>query len=532
MNYSLIILIETANQIKFNNLKLCLLFISVLLSINYGFSQSTPPLRELRGVWIATVKNIDFPSSTKLTSAQQQQEFKNLLDFHRKNGINAVFVQVRPCGDAFYPSSLEPWSEWLNGKQGKAPEPFYDPLEFMIAEAHRRGMEFHAWFNPYRGVSDIDKDSLKTDASHISRRKPEWFLRYGKNLYFDPGNPEVRAFVSEVILDVARRYPVDAIHFDDYFYPYRLENQEFPDSASFQKYRDNFVNKDDWRRNNVDVFVRDLAINLKKTKPDIKFGISPFGVWRNIAQDSLGSKTQAGQTCYDDLYADIRKWLREGWIDYVVPQIYFSIGYPRADYQILLDWWRKNAYGKHLYIGHGAYKIAQNADSNWFKPEQIPQQIQLNRRATEVQGSVYFSAKSFNTNPLQINDKLQKEWYRAPALIPTMDWLKIGYPAIPLNFKLTNQNGQVFLTWQADSKPQGYVVIYRFRGKGAGDLNNPQNIIQVCGARQADFLDLTAQKRKKYTYLIQYLDKLWQTTSISQQYTFKLRGKKKLKFFE
>jgi uncharacterized lipoprotein YddW (UPF0748 family) len=503
--------------------------IIISLSINYGFSQTSPPIRELRGVWIATVKNIDFPSSTKLTPEQQRQEFKNLLDFHQKNGINAVFVQIRPCGDAFYPSAYEPWSEWLNGKQGKAPEPSYDPLEFMIAEAHRRGMEFHAWFNPYRGVSDIDKDSLKTDTSHISRRKPEWFLRYGKNLYFDPGNPEVRAFVSEVILDVTRRYAIDAIHFDDYFYPYRIENQEFPDSASFQKYKGDFMNKDDWRRNNVDVFVRDLAKSIKKTKAEVKFGISPFGVWRNIAQDSLGSKTQAGQTCYDDLYADIRKWLREGWIDYVVPQIYFSIGYPRADYQILLEWWRKNAYGKHLYIGQGAYKIAQNADSNWFKPEQIPQQIRLNRQAPEVHGSVYFSAKSFKTNPLQINDKLQKEWYRAPALIPTMDWLKVNYPPISSSFQLKNQNSQPILQWTVDKKAEGYWAIYRFKGQTVADLNNAENLVKVCGVQQADFQDIKLKKGKKYTYFIQYLDKLWQATNTRQQFTFRLRGKQKIK---
>jgi uncharacterized lipoprotein YddW (UPF0748 family) len=509
--------------------------VAFLLGCCLYFGESTTaqnnPLRELRGVWIATVKNIDFPTATNLTPEQQRAAFTQMLDFHRQNGINAVFVQVRPAGDALYPSALEPWSEWLNGKQGKAPEPYYDPLEFMITEAHRRGMEFHAWFNPYRGVVDIDKDSLKTAATHIYRRKPEWFLRYGKNSYFDPGNPEVRAFVSSVILDVVRRYDIDAVHFDDYFYPYRLKDEELPDSTSFQKFKGNFSNKDDWRRNNVDVFVQALGIDIKKEKPYVKFGISPFGIWRNIAQDSLGSATKAGQTCYDDLYADIRKWLKEGWIDYTAPQLYFSIGYAVADYQILLEWWRKNAFGKHLYIGHGAYKIAQNADSSWYKPDQIPQQIRLNRQAKEVQGSIYFSAKSFNSNPLQINDRLQKAEYRTPALIPAMDWMKVTLPTPTFSFRFGNQNQQVQIQWNLETQTQGYLVIYRFAGKRGGDLVNPNAIVQVCGVQQASFLDKNAKKRKVYTYIVQYLDRLWQETTVRQTTTLKLRRKGKMKVF-
>jgi uncharacterized lipoprotein YddW (UPF0748 family) len=489
------------------------------------------PARELRGVWIATVKNIDFPSSTKLTAQEQQKEFSEILDFHQKNGINAVFMQIRPATDAFYASPYEPWSEWLNGKQGKAPSPFYDPLVYMIEQSHQRSMEFHAWFNPYRAVVDIDKDSLKTDEFHITRRKPEWFVRYGKNLYFNPGIPEARDYVIQVIMDVARRYEVDGIHFDDYFYPYRIANEDFKDSLAFEKYKGEFTNRDDWRRNNVDILIQRLSDSLQTVKPHIKFGVSPFGVWRNSDKDSLGSKSRAGQTCYDDLYADVRKWLQKGWIDYIAPQIYFSIGYPLADYQILAEWWRKNSFGRHLYIGHAAYKIKQNADSNWFQPDQIAKQISLNRQSPEIQGSIYFSAKSFKTNPLQINEQLQNHLYKTPALWPLMPWKKPMPFANLLNTKWLNNNRVVELTWELESLNNlGYVLIYRKLGKEIPPLT-PENLLAIVPASQLKHLDTKAKKRKIYTYLIQTTDRLHNISPQERQFSLKLKGKRKLKFY-
>ncbi|MEM6767094.1 MAG: family 10 glycosylhydrolase, partial [Bacteroidota bacterium] len=333
------------------------LFSLLFLSFTpFLLAQTDSPKREFRAVWIATVKNLDWPSRSGLSTAEQQKEIRDILDFHQKNGMNAVIMQVRPSADAFYFSAKEPWSEWLSGQQGKAPFPWYDPLTYFVEESHKRGMEFHAWFNPFRALMDVDNNKLLS-VEHISNKRPDWLVRYGKNLYFDPGIPKAREYVSSVILDVVNRYDIDAVHFDDYFYPYRIANEEFPDSSSYEAYGRGYPNRDNWRRNNVDSFVESINYQIKATKAHVKLGISPFGVWRNIADDPLGSDSRAGQTSYDDLYADIRAWLLKGWIDYVVPQIYFSIGYPPADYEKLADWWAQNQAGRHLYIGKATYKI-------------------------------------------------------------------------------------------------------------------------------------------------------------------------------
>ena len=270
---------------------------------------------EFRGVWVATVENIDWPSSKNLSTEQQKAEFIALLDMHKANGINAMVVQIRPSTDAFYPSPYEPWSEYLTGKQGMPPSPYYDPLQFMITETHKRNMEFHAWMNPYRANFNIYKSSIS--ATHITRLYPNWFLTYGDKKYFDPGNKEVQQYVTNVVKDVVSRYDIDAVHFDDYFYPYRISGKEFPDNANYIKYG-NGMDKDDWRRSNTDSIIVMLSRAIKKENPKCQFGISPFGVWRNADKDSInGSNTKAGQTNYDDLYADILLWLKNDWIDYV-----------------------------------------------------------------------------------------------------------------------------------------------------------------------------------------------------------------------
>ncbi|MDE3212650.1 MAG: family 10 glycosylhydrolase, partial [Bacteroidota bacterium] len=311
------------------------------------------PKYEFRGVWIATVANIDFPSDKFENSDSIRQEFIHLLDLCQREGLNAVVVQIRPAADAFYPSPYEPWSEWLTGKQGQPPVPYFDPLKFMITQTHMRGMEFHAWMNPYRAVFDIHKSSIAP--THITRLHPDWFISYGGTLYFDPGNKEVQQYLNRVVRDVVRRYDVDAIHFDDYFYPYRIKGADFHDEVSYQKYG-NGLSLDDWRRSNVDSIIHMLSKTIKEERPYCKFGISPFGVWRNSTQDPDGSLTEAHQTDYDDLYADILLWLKRKWIDYVAPQLYWGIGRKGVPYEVLLDWWAHHAYGRQLYIGQGIYR--------------------------------------------------------------------------------------------------------------------------------------------------------------------------------
>ncbi len=396
-----------------------LIFLIFHFSFLISFAQ---PKYEFRGVWVATVDNIDWPSSKYLSTDSQRAEFIKLLDMHKRNGMNAIIAQIRPATDAFYPSQYEPWSEWLTGTQGKPPIPYYDPLEFMIAETHKRAMEFHAWMNPYRAEFKIGQSSIAP--SHITKLHPDWFLAYGDKKYFDPGNKEVQIFVTNIVTDVVNRYDVDAIHFDDYFYPYRIAGKEFPDTVSFSKYN-NGLNKEDWRRSNVDSIILMFSKAIKKQNKYCKFGISPFGVWRNNDKDSEGSNTKAGQTNYDDLYADILLWLKMKWIDYVAPQLYWEFGHKLVGFETLIDWWAKHTYGRHLYIGQGFYRALESKSAAWKNPNELPNQIRKLREYPQVKGSIFFSSKSFDKNPNGWNDSLRNNYYREPALIPPMEWLPV-----------------------------------------------------------------------------------------------------------
>ncbi len=387
----------------------------------FSFAGASAQVRpELRAVWVATVDNIDWPGPGNYNSDSQKAEFVKLLELHKSNGMNALVVQVRPATDAFYPSPYEPWSQWLTGKQGKPPSPYYDPLEFMVAETHKRGMEFHAWMNPYRAEFKIGGAPLAP--LHITRLRPDWFLTYGEKKYFDPGNKDVQQYVTNVVKDVVSRYAVDAVHFDDYFYPYRIAGKEFPDDANYQRYG-NGMNKDDWRRSNTDSIIVLLSRAIKQENPKCQFGVSPFGVWRNASKDPVnGSNTNGGQTNYDDLYADILLWLRNGWIDYVAPQLYWEFGHKAAPYQVLLDWWSQHTYGRNCYIGLGIYRAGSNAA--WKDKTQLTRQIEALRNAPNIQGMIFFSSKSFNGNPNGWNDSLRLNYFKEPAPLPTMDWLK------------------------------------------------------------------------------------------------------------
>jgi uncharacterized lipoprotein YddW (UPF0748 family) len=412
----------------FSILLLCCLFSvsgNTQSSINYEF----------RAVWVATVDNIDWPSSKNITVEEQKAEFIKLLDMHQQNGMNAVIVQIRPAGDALYPSQYEPWSEFLTGKQGVPPSPYYDPLEFMIKETHNRGMEFHAWMNPYRAVFNMQKSSIAS--THLTKLHPEWFLVYGDKKYFNPALPEVRQHTVRVVKDIVSRYDIDAIHMDDYFYPYRIAGKEFPDQQSYLKYG-NGMNKENWRRSNCDSIIKQLYEVIRRTNPRVKFGISPFGIWRNKSQDPMGSDTKGGQTNYDDLYADILLWLEKGWIDYVVPQLYWERGHKLADYDTLLEWWNQHTYGRQMYIGHGFYRAGTNPA--WRNPNEIPKQITALRNYKTTQGSVYFNSKVFEKNPLGWNDSLKNNYYYYPALVPPMPWIDDAIPDQPTVTKLANEN--------------------------------------------------------------------------------------------
>ena len=375
---------------------------------------------EFRGVWVATVDNIDWPSAGNFNSDSQKVEFIRLLDMHQRNGINAMVVQVRPCSDAFYPSQYEPWSQWLTGVQGQPPTPYYDPLAFMISETHKRGMVFHAWMNPYRAEFKLNTSAVS--ATHVTRLHPEWFVTYAGKRYFDPGNKEAQKYVTEVVKDVVSRYEVDAIHFDDYFYPYKIAGENFPDNETYRKYGDGLT-RDDWRRSNTDSIIEMLAVAIKKENSKCQFGISPFGVWRNKDKDAMnGSNTNGASSNYDDLYADILLWLENDWIDYVAPQLYWEIGHRVAPYETLLKWWSKHTYGKHCYIGLGIYRA--NSNAAWKEDSQLPRQIEALRNTPNMQGMIFFSSKTFEKNPNGWNDALRLNYFKDPVKVPEMEWLK------------------------------------------------------------------------------------------------------------
>jgi uncharacterized lipoprotein YddW (UPF0748 family) len=500
----------------------------ILFCITFSFQAKTQiPKREFRGVWIATVANIDWPSKPGLSTQEQQKEFVEILKMHKANGMNAVIVQVRPAADAFYNSPHEPWSKWLTGKLGKYPYPYYDPLEFMVQEAHARGLEFHAWFNPYR--AGVNSSDTGIDSASLVFKNPEWFVRYGKNVYFDPGLPEARNHTVKVIMDVVNRYDIDGVHFDDYFYPYRIANTDFPDSATFEMYKGEIANRDDWRRNNVDLLIKNLHDSIKQVKPHVQFGVSPFGVWRNKSVDPRGSDTRGGQTCYDDLYADVLKWMREGWIDYILPQLYWSIEHKAAPYDVLVKWWNENSFDKPVIIGHGAYKINTDNDARWKEPDQIGKQIRLNRQLSEIKGSAFFSSKSIKGNPLGVTDSLKTNLYKYEALVPV--WIA-PTPTFdrqyPITFTARDIGIQLF--WRENIKsnslsPHARYVIYRFSKNEKIDLNDPSKIIALLPAFETVYLDKAARRGKKYTYVITSLDRFNRESEPGLIYPVRMRKK-------
>ncbi|TQK43420.1 uncharacterized lipoprotein YddW (UPF0748 family) [Streptomyces sp. SLBN-118] len=348
--------------------------------------------REFRGMWMATVANRDWPSRPGLTPAQQRAELCAHLDTAVARKLNVVVLQVRPTADALWPSPYEPWSQYLTGSQGR--NPGWDPLGAAVAEAHRRELRLHAWFNPYRVAVHTDPSRLVE--SHPARVHPEWVLPYGGKLYYNPGIPEVRRFVQDAMMDAVRRYDIDGVHFDDYFYPYPVAGQVFDDDATYARYGAGFPDKAAWRRDNTDRLVREMADRIRRSGKVIPFGISPFGVWRNATTDPLGSDTRAGVQTYDDLHADTRMWVKKGWIDYVVPQIYWNIGFPAADYARLIPWWNDVVRDTDvdLYAGEALYKAGDPAQpAPWQDPAELSRHLTLARAYEGVRGHCFFSAK-------------------------------------------------------------------------------------------------------------------------------------------
>lgn len=438
-----------------NGIFLLVFFVSTLLAAAQTYQPANvvppQPAREFRGAWIATVGNMDWPSAPGLSVAQQKAELISLLDLAVRLKLNAVIFQARPACDAFYASSLEPWSEYLTGTQGRAPEPYYDPLAFAIEEAHRRGLELHAWLNPFRARASAISSAAPNS---VLRTHPDWVRHYGDGEWLDPGLPEVREYALRVIMDVVRRYDVDGVQFDDYYYPYPATSKKdknvkmpFPDDASWSMYGERSgLSREDWRRQNINEFIKSVYQNIKAAKPWVKFGIAPFGIW----QPGYPAQIK-GFNAYVTLCCDSRLWLINGWLDYISPQLYWPINSRAQSFPVLLDWWeRQNVRGRNLWPGLAAYRAGEG-----FPATEIARQIQAIRGQPGASGEIFFDLRSFQKNPA-LAAAVAGE-YTQTALVPASPWLSATRPGRPelagretwsgWSFHWTNYGGAPVAKW-------------------------------------------------------------------------------------
>ncbi len=402
------------------------------------------PRREFRAMWVATVKNIDWPSKPGLSVEDQKKEMFAFLDKAAELRMNTVILQVRTACDALYPSKLEPWSEWLTGASGKAPEPFYDPLGMWVEEAHRRGLQLHAWFNPFRaGLPGRGEQS----PDHISKTRPELVKEYGGYLWLDPAEKAAQKQTLDVILDVVRRYDIDGVHIDDYFYPYPAGGADFPDEPSWKRYTNSGgkLSRADWRRDNINRQIRDIYQSIKKTKKAVQFGISPFGIWKPGHPASVKGFNQ-----YESLYADAKLWLNEGWCDYWTPQLYWKIGAPDQPFGDLLKWWmNENTKGRNVWPGLFLTRI-DKSEKSWM-PQDIVDQIEMIRSTPDAGGHVHFSAVGLTENRKNVSAILAKGVYAEPALVPTAPWLDNRPPGAPRFAVKKGEGNAAEVSW----KPRG-----------------------------------------------------------------------------
>lgn len=390
------------------------LFIPLLLTILVSINSWGQSKYEMRGVWVATVANIDWPSNPNLSTKAQKSEIIKILDNCEALKLNAIFLQVRSCGDALYKSSTEPWSKFLTGKQGIPPTPYYDPLHYWIEEAHKRGIELHAWINPYRVSMERDD---KLFANHVANRHRNWVIEYGGKRYLNPGEPEVVNYIKYIVNELITKYQIDGIHLDDYFYPYPINGESFDDEWSFKRYGFNYQNIDDWRRDNVNIVVESIHKTIKLANKGVKFGISPFGIWRNNSMDLMGSDTEGAITNYDDLYADVLEWIKNGWLDYIAPQLYWDLNHKKANYATLLQWWRENSGKTPLFIGESLYKINAK-DKNWSDKNEMKKHIELCRSTSGNSGNIFFSVNHFNRDLHDFQSDITDSLYLFTAIPP------------------------------------------------------------------------------------------------------------------
>lgn len=477
---------------------LCLLLVGAV-----GLTAQIPPKREFRGAWIQCVNN----QFNGLGTARMQATLTAQLDELQRCGINAILFQVRAEGDALYASNLEPWSRYLTGKQGLPPDPYWDPLQWMVEQCHRRGMELHAWINPYRAKT---KGTTELAANHPYFRHPGRFFSYDGMLLFDPGQPENRTYICSVVTDILRRYDVDGIHIDDYFYPYPVAGLSIPDDASYVRYGRG-MDRGDWRRDNVNRFIRQMHDSIRAVKPWAKFGVSPFGIYRNKKSDpAYGSDTRGLQN-YDDLYADVLRWVDEGWVDYNIPQIYWEIGHSAADYDTLIRWWSRHAGKRPLFIGQDVERTVAKSDPQNPAVHQQMRKMQLQRTLPGIYGSCQWYAKAVVDNKGNYGTMLKQNYHRYPALQPLMPWIDRKRPNRVKKLKAVWTSDGYMLFWTAPKsrkemdRARQYVV-YRF---GKGEKVQLERADRIVAVTSDTFCKLPYEDgRTRYTYVVTALDRL------------------------
>ncbi len=462
-----------------------------------------PPKREFRGAWIQAVNG----QFIGLSTAEMQRTLTTQLDALGRAGINAIIFQVRPEADALYMSYYEPWSRYLTGEQGLAPDPYWDPLQFMIEECHKRGMELHAWINPYRAKT---KGTKTLGLKHPYKKNPERFVEYDGMLIFEPALQENRDYICTVVADIVKRYDVDGLHIDDYFYPYPVPGLEFDDEAAFRADPRGFTDRGDWRRDNVNLLVEQLHRTIRGVKPWVKFGISPFGIYRNLGSDPEGSATNGLQN-YDDLYADILLWIDKGWVDYTVPQIYWEIGHRAADYETLVGWWAEHAAGRPLYIGQDVMRTVKASDADDPTRHQQARKMELQRSYRSINGSCQWPASAVAENVGGYATALGEEYHRWLALQPEYPFIDKKAPKKVKGLQVIETGDGPVLCWSAPKykkemdRPVKYVV-YRF---AKGEKRNLDDATKIVGFAQSTFFPLEQQgDGTKYTYVVTALDRL------------------------
>jgi len=468
----------------------------------FSFGQNLYPKREVRGAWVATVANIDWPSTNKISSGEQIKELVEMFDSLKAAGINTILFQVRTECDALYDSPYEPWSYWLTGEQGKAPEPYFDPLEFAISEAKVRGMELHAWLNPYRAVKNVE--DYIVDESHVSVLHPDWILQFGTLKILDPGHPGVRKYVLNVVTDIVTRYDVDGIHFDDYFYPYTPIQKE--DSLTFAKFGRGIDSIDDWRRNSINILMADIYNMIQTVKPNVKFGISPFGI---VLNEYAGTD---GFNSYNILYCDPLTWIKDKTVDYINPQLYWEMDHEKAAFSKLLPWWAGVKGERQLFVGHFSSKMA--APRYKGNPAELGNQLRLSR-LNGAEGSIYFSAKSIVYNWNGLADSMKLDWYKYPAIPQEMNWKDSIRPNNPVNPVIVTDSLNSRIEWEtpeiaADGEYPGYYVIYG--AEQTPDTNDPSTILAFIDASETSYV--IPDEYKYYKFAVSAFDRLHNESDI------------------